>query len=146
MRLCYLHRGVLKELELWHRLYLQSEIKDGNVIDGGAGCGETAKFYLEHGARSVLSIESNPECYKNLKHNFRGDSRVVPVLFRVDHMKWDIEGGEKNALFMTHFPSKFHMIKPWNRNGEGYYVLKEDWGGLAQKATRKVVNYLIGLR
>lgn len=146
MRLCYLHRGVLKELEEWHHLYLPVDISGLNVIDGGAGCGETARFYLEHGAKSVLSIESDPECFKNLQHNFKDEPRVIPLLFKVDHMKWDIEGGERDSLFMTHFPSKFQMIRPWSRNGEGYYLLREFWGGRIDKAKRKIGNRLLGLK
>src|SRR5437867_10380800 len=40
------------ELDLWHKWYLPPDGVEGKiVVDMGAGCGETAQFYLLHGAK-----------------------------------------------------------------------------------------------
>jgi hypothetical protein len=75
----------------------------GDVVDIGAGCGETAKLFLEHGARSIVAVENNPECFPYLKenavkHGFRvwledfNPERLLDL--RIDTLKLDIEGWE----------------------------------------------------
>jgi hypothetical protein len=100
------HRSYVDtELELWHRCYLPI----GNVVlDLGAGCGETAQFYLNHGAKRVIAIESNPDAYKLLVKNFAHEDRVVCVSANIDSVKMDIEGAEKNMILETHF---FPLLK-----------------------------------
>ena len=45
----------------WNKYYLPIYVKGLTVLDVGAGEGETAKFFLEQGARKVICIE--PDVY-----------------------------------------------------------------------------------
>jgi hypothetical protein len=93
------HRYVLeRELDDWHRNYLPI----GRVVlDIGAGNGETAQFYLNHGAEHVICIEPDANL---LYENFGSDSRVTIVPMAVNSIKSDCEGGEMNMVIETHFP------------------------------------------
>ncbi len=98
------HRGLLEhELEAWHRDYLPVK-RGATVLDLGAGCGETALFYLNHGAGKVIAIEGNPKAYAKLKKNFRNNPRVLPLRAMINKIKCDIEGGEEDMVVETHFP------------------------------------------
>jgi len=101
------HRIMLeKELLDWHSVYLPPGGLSGfNVLDIGAGCGETAQFFLNHGARSVRPVEKDPTAFSLLKENFAGDPRISwDGPFQVDFIKSDCEGGERNMVIETHFP------------------------------------------
>lgn len=96
------------ELSMWHRCYLPV----GKVVlDVGAGCGETAFFYLNHGAQRVICIEADNEALEMLRRNFGADDRVVIVSAKLDSIKIDIEGGEQGMLLETHFPSRLKTIQ-----------------------------------
>ncbi|HEV2119228.1 MAG TPA: class I SAM-dependent methyltransferase [Candidatus Bathyarchaeia archaeon] len=126
---------VEQELEGWHDWYLPVE---GTVLDVGAGCGETAFFYLNHGAKRVICIESSPKAVELLKKNFGNDHRVVIVQALVDSIKIDIEGSERNMILETHFPFKLRKIKTLIPNVV-IWKLKEDWGNVLTKAIRKMI-------
>src|SRR5437867_8291799 len=88
------HRTTLEqELDGWHTWYLP--IGD-TVLDLGAGCGETAYFYLRHGARRVVCIESDPAALTLLERNFGNDDRVTIIGAHIDSIKVDIEGSERS--------------------------------------------------
>src|SRR5205823_2373511 len=89
------------------------------VVDMGAGCGETAQFYLLHGAKHVIAIESEPRFVWFLRHNFGKDNRVTIVEAHVDHVKLDIEGGEKNMIVETHFVPYWKPIGVVGRGNAG---------------------------
>jgi len=132
------HRVTLEgELELWHRAYLPV---GKTVLDLGAGCGETAQFYLNHGAEKVISIESDSNCYDMLRSNFANDHRVIPILAHIDSIKCDIEGGERDLVIETHFPFKFIKIKELIPNVV-LWRIKEDWGNIVTKAARKAKHW-----
>jgi len=129
------HRVTVEhELQGWHEWYLPVE---KTVLDLGSGCGETAFFYLNHGASKVICIESDPKALELLKRNFGGDSRVVIVEAHVDSIKIDIEGSERNMILETHFPFKLKKIKTLIPNVI-IWKLKEDWGNILTKALRKM--------
>lgn len=88
------------ELDAWHRTYLP--IKGGTVLDVGAGCGETARFYLLHGANRVIAIEGNKDAFERLAFNFLLDTRVTPIRANVDDIKIDIEGSEDGLVVEWH--------------------------------------------
>lgn len=128
------HRVTLEgELELWHRAYLPI---GKTVLDLGAGCGETAQFYLNHGAEKVISIEADSECYDKLCSNFANDNRVIPILAHLDSIKCDIEGGERGMVIETHFPFKLIKLDELMPNVV-LWRIKEDWGNIVNKAARK---------
>jgi len=132
------HRVTLEgELELWHRAYLPV---GKTVLDLGAGCGETAQFYLNHGAEKVISIESDSNCYNMLRSNFANDHRVIPILAHIDSIKCDIEGGERDLVIETHFPFKFIKIKELIPNVV-LWRIKEDWGNIVTKGARKAKHW-----
>lgn len=88
------------ELEWWHDDYLPAR---GTVLDVGAGCGETAAFYLLHGAEHVVAVEGDPRALRHLDRNFGDDKRVTIVPAHVDKVKVDVEGAEKDMDLETHF-------------------------------------------
>ncbi len=113
------------ELDLWHQWYLPPDGVEGKtVVDMGAGCGETAQFYLLHGAKHVIAIESETHFVDFLKHNFAQDPRVTIVQAHIDMVKMDIEGGEKNMLVETHFVPYW---KPLGVVGRGRIGPAELW-------------------
>ena|SRR2546425_7152558 len=125
---------VEQELEGWHEWYLPVK---STVLDIGAGCGETAFFYLNHGAKKVICVEANPKAVELLKRNFGGDNRVVIVEAHVDSIKIDIEGSERDMILETHFPFKLEKIKTLIPDVI-IWKLKEDWGNIFTKAKRKI--------
>ncbi len=132
------HRLTLEqELELWHRAYLPV---GKTVLDLGAGCGETAQFYLNHGAEKVISIEADSSCYDKLCANFVNDNRVIPILAHLDSIKCDIEGGERDMVIETHFPFKLIKMEELIPNVV-LWRIKEDWGNIMTKGARKTRAY-----
>jgi SAM-dependent methyltransferase len=87
--------------------YLPIDVRGLTVLDVGAGEGETALLYLAYGAKKVICVEANPECFSNLVLNSKKHN-IVPVLepfnvemlneFDFDFMKCDIEGYEEMLL------------------------------------------------
>ncbi len=106
------HRYVLeRELSMWHLYYLPSKSLAGKtVLDLGAGCGETAQFYLNHGASRVVCIEPESKSLEYLRKNFGKDPRVVIVSDFIDHIKMDIEGAEEGMIFEAHFPVRVRKL------------------------------------
>lgn len=91
----------------WERYYSPINVTGLTVLDVGAGEGETARFYLEHGARKVICIEPDSESFELLNAN----SKSHPIVainrkfllddidrFEFDLMKMDIEGYEEALL------------------------------------------------
>jgi SAM-dependent methyltransferase len=102
------------EWKQWEKHYLPSFSLEGKtVLDVGAGCGETAYFYLRHGAKRVIAIEVDPIQVELLRKNSELNDwvadekiRIIPRSFEVDDLirekfdfaKIDIEGGEAALL------------------------------------------------
>jgi hypothetical protein len=94
------------EIPEWERFYLPIDVDGLAVLDVGAGEGETAKFFLEHGASKVICIESDNMAFRLLKINAR--ERPIFALYKrfeladldmnFDFMKMDIEGYEEVLL------------------------------------------------
>jgi hypothetical protein len=134
LELLPLHRDLVqKEWYVWHRLYLPgsrllTDIKGDRSLEGkevmdlGAGCGETAFLFLNHGASRVHCFESDPAALELLKRNFGGDPRVTINQVQIGFIKIDIEGAEKDMVVETHFPAK------WERfigGGTSVFVLEK---------------------
>jgi hypothetical protein len=135
------HRKILKdELKQWHRVYLPQDGADGTVLDVGAGNGETAQFFLNHGAEHVICVEPYSDL---LVQNFGKDSRVTIVPKAVNLIKVDCEGGERNMVIEVHFQYRWVKLK------EGVNLktirLEEYWGNPIRKAIVKGVLKLMSL-
>lgn len=101
---------------IWERHYLPNFSLEGKtVLDVGAGCGETAAFYLLHGARKIIAIECEPKIIEILRNNVTERSlnvEIIPERFEInvlrridfDFMKIDIEGEEKRLLELERLP------------------------------------------
>lgn len=99
---------MLKEWGLWERYYLPvGGVKGKVILDAGAGDGETAWFYLSHGARKVVSVEPDPVAFSCLEANAKRYGWPVVCLnekFNLSHLegvdiaKIDVEGGEYQLL------------------------------------------------
>lgn len=118
------YRNCVKtELDNWHKKYPSSK---GTVLDLGAGCGETAYFYLKHGAQRVVCIESDPEAIKKLKINRKIMLREMPsrsidiIEAKIDKIKIDAEGCEKDAIIEIHFPYNIKQI--WQQTRDNYTI------------------------
>lgn len=107
----------LDEWSFWERCYLPSfPLKGKTVLDVGAGCGETAHFYLLHGASKIIAIESDFAAIKLLCENVKINNWPVEVVHSYfdlafmnllfDFMKMDCEGCEKELLKLStsHLP------------------------------------------
>lgn len=97
---------ILDETTDWEQHYLPINIKNKTVLDVGAGAGETARFYLQHGASKVICIEPNPHAYRYLLQNAQTHP-IIPYqeFFCLKHLdlpydfaKIDIEGYEEILL------------------------------------------------
>lgn len=95
------------ELSTWLNEYCPIDLRGKVVLDVGAGEGETAKFFLQKGAKEVIAIESDPQCWGNLFKNadrfpifpiYRKFEAIDLILSHVDFAKIDIEGYEETIL------------------------------------------------
>lgn len=96
------------ESMLWAKFYLPLSVKGMTILDVGAGCGETAAFYLSHGAKGVVAIEPNPFAFTLLQVNAKKlGGRIKPIFdfFKIsqlsikhDFLKMDAEGAENELL------------------------------------------------
>ena len=59
----------LKENKKWKYYLPPDGVKDKFILSVGGGCGEDAKFFLEHGAFRVDIIEFNEDCRECLNYN-----------------------------------------------------------------------------
>ena len=133
LKLTETHRSYVEtELQQWHDWYLPV---GSTVLDLGAGCGETTFLYLNHGAKRVIAVESDPEAVMLLRENFANDDRVTIIDAHIDSIKTDIEGSERNMIIETHFPFKLRKIKALTRDVT-IWRLSEDWGNIFTKAMR----------
>jgi len=100
-------RMIRQESSDWKRNYLPISVKNLVVLDVGAGEGETARFFLDNGARKVICIEPSKESFTYLKRNSVSHP-IVPLnkFFEMsdlstqsfDFLKMDIEGYEESLL------------------------------------------------
>jgi len=136
IRICQAHlQGVIEELDNWHRFLVPKTGR--NQLDIGAGCGETAFLYLNHGAERVICIEGNKNCLENLRANFGNDPRVVIIPYFLENIKIDIDGGEKNMIVETHFPYRMRKLQALNHY-TSLNILEEHWGNPLRKLVRKI--------
>ena len=95
----------IKEHAKWNNDYMPpGGLAGKRVLDVGAGCGESAKWFLDQGARQVLCVESNMEARFHLERNARLNRGVSVLIgsfspgehlwYKVDLVKMDIEGYE----------------------------------------------------
>lgn len=93
------------ELPVWNWAYLPPpSCRNGVILDVGAGCGESAAFYIHQGAQKVIAIEPDMQAFELLVKNVRknnlnveciNDELKVEHLYKVhDFAKIDAEGGE----------------------------------------------------
>lgn len=143
------HNSILKaELGLWHQWYLPKNGLPQSVLDGraaivdlGAGNGETAQFYLNHGAKNIICIDSDTRL---LHENFANNPRVTIIEAEIGLVKSDCEGGERNMIVEGAHGIPFR----WHRLNNGFLVdnyiwrFEEDWGSLGERLRRRLVRTL----
>ena len=102
----YRKKMFCNEYAHWKQWYLPVDVKGLTVLDVGAGEGESARFFLEHGAKKVICIENDSACFRNLLANSKGQSIecfcrsfcIEDLAMPFDLLKMDIEGGEVALL------------------------------------------------
>lgn len=91
----------------WNYYLPPGGVEGRKVLDLGGGCGETAKFFLDHGAAEVVVVEPNPGCFKYLDYNaerhegivvFKEKAKLIHLGLGCDLIKMDIEGYELEFL------------------------------------------------
>ena len=101
--------GMIKtETTDWEKHYLPIDLRGKIVLDVGAGEGETAMFFLNHGASKVVCVESCADATKHLlvnEGNHPGRITAINDKFQLSHLKiphdflkMDIEGYEEVLL------------------------------------------------
>lgn len=104
-----------KEMQYREENYLPpSGVIDKTILDVGAGCGETAWFFFEHGAKKVICIEPDIEKVLLLEFNaqrFKWNIEILQRGFKVQDMnrqfdfaKIDCEGCEAALLSLAALP------------------------------------------
>lgn len=120
-----------RQNKVWKKSYLsKTNIKGKIILDIGAGCGETAKFFLEHGAKHIIAVENNPDALPFLKLNAKNHPLTVigqpfnTKMLEIPHdfMKMDIEGYEILLLIENVLP---HYKKECIINVHGNYIFDE---------------------
>jgi ribosomal protein L11 methylase PrmA len=103
----------------WEKYYLPPGGVGGKVVlDAGAGAGESAYFFFNHGARRVIAIEQDARSVEFLRENAtrnKWDMEIIHSSFRAefvresrcDFMKVDVEGGEKEIIVLDKLPECF---------------------------------------
>ena len=100
---------LVAELDEWHHTYRVPE--GGTVLDVGAGCGESVRYYLLHGAAHVVAVEGDPVALEHLRGNYGDDPRVTVVAAQVAQVKVDVEGAEEGMDLETHFPAHWEALR-----------------------------------
>jgi hypothetical protein len=101
--------GMIKtETADWEKHYLPIDLRGKVVLDVGAGEGETARFFLNHGASKVVCVEACADAAKHLVVNERNHPERITTVndkFQIsylkiphDFLKMDIEGYEEVLL------------------------------------------------
>jgi len=97
----------VREEPHWLKYYLPINLEGKVVLDVGAGEGETAYFFLKHGAKQVVCIEPEPKAFSILLLNAKSHPQIIPIkkCFELadldqqhDFLKVDIEGYEEILL------------------------------------------------
>jgi len=136
LSMCQGHtQNTIEEIDDWHTFLLP--VAGRTQLDVGAGCGETAFVYLNHGVERVICVEGNKECLANLWKNFGKDERVLRVPYLVENIKVDIDRAEKNMILETHFPYRMRRLKALNSYTK-LNIIEEYWGNPVRKALRIV--------
>jgi methylase of polypeptide subunit release factors len=103
---CFALFVMLKESPSGHYLPPFS-LKGKTVLDAGACCGETAYYFLKHGAAKVIAVECDAKRIEIIRRNVKAlnlNVEVVPEPFSYKHLlefdfiKCDCEGAEVNLL------------------------------------------------
>lgn len=98
----------LFESKRWDYYIPPNGLRGKIILDVGGGCGETAKFFIENGAKEVIVIEANPICEQYLGYN-SGEHKELSFImgkfncfslesFDYDLLKLDVEGYEIELL------------------------------------------------
>jgi SAM-dependent methyltransferase len=86
---------ILDEWDVWKKFYIPPfPLKEKNVLDVGAGCGETALLYFLHGASKVIAVEPDAKAVKYLEENVKENSWNVEIFqepFSLKHLKLDFD-------------------------------------------------------
>ena len=101
--------GMIKdETSDWEKHYLPIDLHGKVIMDVGAGEGETAMFFLQHGASKIVCVESCSDAYARLalnEHNHSNCMTSINGKFQISHLniehdflKMDIEGYEEILL------------------------------------------------
>lgn len=104
------YRSLMAESGPREKWYLPSRSMEGQtVLDIGAGVGDTAWFFLKHGAKQVICVEPDPAIIKELQTNkesngwsgvsiIEGGFEPWQLKLQRDLTKIDCEGGETVLL------------------------------------------------
>jgi SAM-dependent methyltransferase len=131
-------RLLINEYQEWRAFYLPISVKGLTVLDVGAGEGETAKLFLDHGASQVICIEPYEKAFRYLKENAIKNN-IIPLFKKFelrdftdnqfDFLKMDIEGYEEillEAKVELECPAviEVHGMQLWDRFSKAGWRIK----------------------
>ena len=100
---------LVREWDIWEMYYAPIDLKGKTVLDIGAGCLETAVFYLGKGAAKIVCVENNPDAVTIAKENIQANPQMKVELLNEpvsleqlklphDFLKMNVEGAESILL------------------------------------------------
>lgn len=107
-----------REYPEWKYYLPPFSLKNKVVLDIGADCGSTARYFILNGAKIVICVENNEDCIKYLEYNYcKNKIVVIPHSFdykmllelNYDYCKMDIEGYE--ALLINAWENAYFNIE-----------------------------------
>lgn len=98
---------IIGEMQIWIQSYLGLNLSGLKILDVGAGEGETAKFFLDHGAAKVVCVEPQTQKYRYLARNaakhptflaLKKTISLSDLKLPYDFLKCDLESCEEELL------------------------------------------------
>ena len=99
--------SIVGEMQIWIKSYLSLNLSGLKVLDVGAGEGEAAKFFLDHGAAKVVCVEPQTQKYRYLARNaakhpsfltLKKTINLSDLKLPYDFLKCDLKGYEEELL------------------------------------------------
>lgn len=99
--------------EPYEKLYGSINFTGSRILEFGADSGSTAYFFLEHGAKEVISVEGLAPWFNSLVENIDNDERVIPIYLWINSPKQIEELIAKYHPNISHFDCEnceYHLL------------------------------------
>ena len=72
-------------LDFWEAEYGFIDYEGKKIMDVGADSGRTADYFLQKGAKGVITVEGEPVFYEKLKENAKLLPGMIPIFLQIRH-------------------------------------------------------------